>query len=594
MTPRPAYFPDPVPDRDNLYDRTAPLADVLDSVRHRTTVIRGARLMGKTSLLNVVALEVEGNGKFAMIRLAPVDTRIAFMAEILDGIQHWVDEHRSGPLHSAVPGRGRPAGLGFRPLSRRPVPEPEHHSPGTIAQFCQRIARLAEHVTGVVFLLCVDEFDSLIQDWDEHEARLVLELISHLDAMPRLPVRFLLTMSTIPALALTSFRSPIFNQAKIVTLAPWDAAEAGKFAEWLAKDRVTFDESALATLFAAAGGHPYFTKAVLNALLGGPPGALESRQVSATQVTAAVRAAARSPEVDVALENLVRVHLSADAVAILDRAGNSQAGVSGRSLNDPQPGGQVLSSLQSGLLRREGDRYLLRLGLWREWRAATRGGRARPPLLHRIGRTASRVRPRRPTTLMLLSAVAGPLLATLATTAYLAPGRTVLLRPCGNPGAELACRVALPDFASSGESREAEVLVTNEGQQAEADGRVLLEFPKGAHATGQNWTGLKGLFPGEQKRLEVTFSTSQAGWLPFSAARVKVRLEVTADGGWARTWSIGVAPIPRLQTIRKIAGTVLLVFLIPFLIPYAVEYVSRRLVRERRGPQAAVGTAKGH
>lgn len=368
-TPRPFYFPDPVPDRANLYDRVPALSDVLDSLRYRTTVIKGGRLIGKTSLLNVVGQLAEEQGEFAMIRLAPADSRVAFMAEILDGIHQWVDEHCDN-------------------LPRMPTPEP---SVGSVAQFRQRIA--AERVTGVVFLLCVDELDSLVQNWDEHEARLVLELIEHLDTMPKLPVRFLFTLSTIPDLVLRSFRSPILNQSKIITLEPWDADEAARFIEWLVDDQFIFDEAALTALFAAAGGHPYFTKAVLNTLFTGLPYTPGARYVSAARVVDAARQVVHSPEVDLALTNLLGAHLSADAAAVLDRAGNSPTGVTGRSLGDLPSAGRVLSSLQAdGLLCQQGDRYLLRLGVWREWRAATRSPLTRTPLLRRIGQAAKRVR----------------------------------------------------------------------------------------------------------------------------------------------------------------------------------------------------------
>jgi len=586
--PRPVYFPDPVSDRVSLYDRVGSLTEVLDSLRHRSTVIRGARLMGKTSLLNIVALAFEDDGQYAMIRLAPADSRLAFMAEILDGIEQWVEEHRSGPTRLAVASRGRTAASGFR-SRRHAQTEPDQHPLGTVAQFCQRIARLAELASGVVFVLCVDEFDSLIQDWDEHEARVVLELIAHLDAMPKLPIRFLLTMSTIPALALTSYRSPMLNQAKIVTLNPWDDDEAHSFARWLADGRFTFDDEALATLFAAAGGHPYFTKAVLNALLTGPLGGPTSGQVTAAQVADAVRQAARSPEVDVALENLIRVHLSPDAVAILDHAGNSSAGISGRTLADHEPSGHLLTSLQAdGLLRRHGDRYLLRLGLWREWRAAINENRVRPALLHRIGRAARRVGPWRATSCMMVGA---PLLAILLATGYLAQQRTVPYPHCVGQAADLACFVHYPLFASSGDTEEVDVLIANKGHAAVAV-RAQITTLRGADDTAGNaQSGV--LHPGAARTLTVHFITeAPAGWTLFRPSHVVLALTVTARGTVTRRWSIEVAPIPRLQLIRQVAGFVLIVLLIPFLIPLGVEYVMRR--RETRGSLAGADAQREH
>jgi hypothetical protein len=558
-----------VPDHAQLYDRVTPLSDVLDSIVHRTTVVRGARLMGKTSLLNVVAQSAERQGKFAVIRIAPADSRAAFMAEILDGIYHWVDEHRRYSSHMHAP--------------EQPV--------STVAQFCKHIAMLVEQAAAVVFVLCVDEFDSLVQNLDEHEARLVLELIEHLDAMPKLPIRFLLTISVIPDLVLRSFRSPILNQSKIVTLEPWDADDAARFVEWLVGDWFIFDTAALVTMFAAAGGHPYFTKAVLNILLAEQPCTPGSRKVSAAQVATAVRQAVRSPEVDIALTNLVGVHLSPEAAGAIDRIGNSRAGVTVRSLSDLPSPGLTLSGLQaSSLLRRQGDRYLLRLGLWREWRAASGATGVQPPPLRRIGRTAARIRFRRATSYVLLSVVAAPLLTVLVATAYLAPERTIVARPCGASAAKLAVSATYPAFASIGDRQHIHVVVLNKGQ-TEVRGSALVRFSPGqARTESANGLQFNMLRPGQEAILEVDFTPiASAGWPPLSRLHVGVELSVSAPGAClTQRWSMSIAPIPRLQPIQKVAGTVLVVFLIPL----AAEFVARLLLHDGHSSRAGLDATK--
>ncbi len=584
ITSRPLCFPDPVPDRANLYDRIPALADVLDSVRHRTTVVLGARLIGKTSLLNVVARSAEEQGEFAIIRLAPTDSRVAFMAEILDSVHQWVDEHHRDSLRMLAPGRKRGRVAIRRPSTTADRPIAPQQPVGTVAQFCQRIATLAGRATDVMFLLCVDEFDSLIKNWDEHEARLVLELMAHLDTMPNLPLRFLLTMSTVPDLLLNSFRSPILNQSKIVTLEPWDADEAAQFVEWLVGDRLVFDEAASAALFAAAGGHPYFTKAVLNAVLAGLAHPSGSGQLTAANVAAVVRQAVRSPEVNLSLRNLVSAHISADAVAILDRAGNNPAGVTARNLSDLPSAGQSLGSLQTdGLLRQQGDRYLLRLGLWREWRAATPNTSHHVPVLRRIGRAVRRVRRQRATSYILFLALAGPLLALLVTTAYLAPERTFIEHPCGVSGARLTIHVTYPAFASVGDSQQIHVVVVNNGQ-TDAQGSALVSFTAGqALVDGANGIPF-GLHPAEQAPMDVTFTAT--------ARSSPVRAELSVSAGQAcqtHDWSIVIAPISRLQQIQKIAGTVLVIFLIPLV----VEYVATRFLRVERGSRVDASVPKG-
>lgn len=568
-TSRLVYFPDPVPDRPNLYDRTPALTDVLDSLRYRTTVIRGGRLIGKTSLLNVVGQLTDQQGEFALIRLAPTDSRVAFMAEILDGIHHWVDRHLGDS--SSMP-------------EEKPI--------RTIAQFRQRIATLAEQATGVVFLLCVDEFDSLIQNLDNHEARLVLELIVHLDTMPNLPVRFLLTLSAIPDLVTRSFSSPILNQAKIVRLEPWGADEAGRFAEWLVDDRFIFDEAALAALFAAAGGHPYFTKAVVSALLSGSPYAPGSRYVSAERVCDAVRQVARSPEVDLALANLVGAHLSADAATVLDRAGASPAGITGWGLGDLSAAEEALTSLQAdGLLWQQGDRYLLRLGLWREWRAANRGLPGRPPLLYRIGRAARRVHLGRAKAYILLTAVAGSLLTVLLTAAYLTAQRTIVLRPCAASTANLVIDATYPVFASAGDMQQIHLVITNNGQ-TDVNGSTLLSFPASqVRLDSPNWITFTQLRPGEEATQDVNFTTTAGnGWLSLSRAPVGVELAISVGSACRpQRWSIGAAPIPHLQLVQKVAETLLAAFLIPIVVGLVAGWFSRG----GHGSRAGAAPTKG-
>lgn len=588
---RPVLFPDPVRDRANLYDRISVLAEVLDSVRHRTTVIMGARLMGKTSLLHVVAQAAEENGKFAIIWLGPADSRVTFMAEILTGIHQWVDGHRRDSLRMLNGARKR-----ARVTIRRRNPANNHPSApaqpaGTVAQFCQRITTLAERATGVVFLVCVDEFDSFIKNWDEREARLALELMAHLDTVPNLPLRFLLTMSTVPELLLNSFRSPILNQSKIVTLEPWDADESARFVEWLVGDQLVFDETASSALFAAAGGHPFFTKALLSALLAGPAATPASRRVTAAQVAVVIRQVVRSPLVNLSLSNLVSAHISADAAAILDRAGKNPAGVTGRNLSDLPSAGLSLGSLQAdGLLRQQGDRYLLRLGLWREWRAASPNSLGQAPMLRRIGRAAQRIRRQRATSYVLFSALAGPLLALLIATTYLAPERTIIVRPCGASDARLAINVTYPAFASVGDTQQVHVVVVNRGR-SDARVSVLVSFSGQAQLEGGNGTTFNALHPGEEANpLDVAFTTTaRGGWLVQSRSRVRAELKVSA-GRACQThhWSIAIAPISRLQQIQKLAGTVLVIFLIPLL----VEYVATRIFHER-GSRSAESASKG-
>jgi hypothetical protein len=565
-TPRPIYFPDPVVSRADLYDRASAVADVLDSLRHRTTIVLGGRLIGKTSLLNVVEQLAAKQGGLALIRLASADSRSDFMAEILDGIRDWVDDHR-------------------RNSQRMRAQEP---SAGTVAQLCKRIATLAGRVTGVVFVVCIEEFDSLVENMDKHEARLVLDLIGHLDMMPTLPVRFLLTMSAIPRLVITSYSSSIINKSRIVFLRPWDAEEAARFAEWLADGRFIFDEAAVTALFEAAGGHPYFTKAVLSALIADLPATPGVRCITAQRIAAAVQHVVSSSEVGITLQNLVSAHLSAAAVAVLDRAGSSPAGMTARNVADMPDAGRILGALRDdGLMRQQGDRHLLRLGLWREWRAVTRSVERRPPLVRRIALAARRVRLRRATSGALFGVVALPL---LFATAYLAIQKTVVLLPCGASTGPLAVDATYPAFASPGDHQQFRLLFRNCGNKT-LRGYAFVSFPRGLALT-QSQNGIPiSLGPQAQHPADVDFTTTaSAGWLIWPVAPVGVKVTISVDGA-RRTlhWSIGVAPVPRLQAIQHVAASVFALFLVPLL----VHVLAPRIFSAERRPRPRACAANG-
>src|SRR5690606_23711260 len=170
------------------------------------------------------------------------------MREILHGIYHWVVQHRPG------------------------VPRYENSAESTVARFTSEVAQLGARAPGVRFLLCVDEFDSLLEGCDRTEAREVLDFIRHLATVPNQPIRLLFTMVRIPEELKRSYGSPFLSEARFVSLRSWSRQEAFAYADWLLGDRLRLAPAAHEALFAAAGGHPYFTKAVLHAVLTRPEG----------------------------------------------------------------------------------------------------------------------------------------------------------------------------------------------------------------------------------------------------------------------------------------------------------------------------------
>jgi len=283
-------FPNPIETRADLFDREPELELIqaeLRSATRRPVVIQGERVMGKTSLLNVVVEWLAQQPRLGVLQLPHVTSRDALVEEVLDGIaaETQTSLHRLG-LRDA---RGR------LQLS-------------TVTDFTRVAGELCAAAAGHTFVLCLDELDSMLVNCpDDRSANQLLDLVLHVVARTTLPVRFVFTITRTAPQILRSDASPFLSAARIVPLLPWPDDQARGFATGLLPPASTFDDDAHQLLFRVAGGHPYLTKAVLQSLLeldrsAGP--------VTAADLRSAVAAAVSSPEVDFTLENIAKVHFS--------------------------------------------------------------------------------------------------------------------------------------------------------------------------------------------------------------------------------------------------------------------------------------------
>jgi hypothetical protein len=569
---RELVFPDAVAEVADLFDRDPQVDQVRRVLRgpaRRTVVLLGGRLAGKTSLLNVVAHWAEAEASYAVIRLAYVDSRDEFMAEIGHGIYQ-----RVGAGRAATRELFGPDGT-FRT--------------GTVARFVRDLQGLTARAPDLRFLLCVDELDNLLQGCGEETARQILNLVLHLTEHSKLPIRFLFTMSRIPEQVRHSYGSPFLNQATIVELRPWSAEQAREFADWLLAGRLELDEAGHDGLYAAAGGHPYFTKAVLRSLLDRFPAGSAPARPAAAAVAAAAAAAVRSREVDIALSNLAGVYLPEGAVAVLDRAAGEPAGVTAAQLRDLPVLDDLLDTLtDTGLLARADQRYLLRLGMWRHWRG-TRGRDRRPARLVRLARAVRWPGSRGVRTLVLFVLLL--LLALAVGPELLLSSQPRTIYPCHGAAQGLRLTVSYPTLVSLGDEHELRVKVVNGDSSAEPiDGSVVVAFPAsppGEVDPGDNVLSLDQLQPAEQRSREVGFTVTQPGrLLPDTGARVPVALQTTVPGAACstETLSLPVASLPYLRNLQR--GALALLLLLPA--PMLVEAVARRL-SHRRPPAAGGG-----
>jgi hypothetical protein len=553
-------YPGPVTDPSGLFDRDVGLGVVLDHLDNGATVILGGRKMGKTSLLNVVASKAEETGGFAVVRLPQATSRAGLMIEILDGITRWLTAHKVT------------VDLTDDDSAQR-----------SIIQFGKRIETLTDAAPGFVFVLCIDDFDNVINRTDEHMAGQIYDLLEYLDARYELPVRLLLTMSDVPEKSLNAYRSPLFNQARIVPIDPWPADRAAAFTNWLVGDDLIFDQATHTGLFAATGGHPYFIKAVVDALLSSRPAA--PLRVTSANLTAAVRQAAQSHEVNSTLTNLVRPHLSPLSVALLDRVGKEANGVTARTLANLSVPGQLVHLLTfNGILGMKSRRYWLRLGLWREWR------RARPSIAHavrrpewwlRLGGSLGELAHRRATTYTLLAAAAVSALLVGLATVYLFPVETFTAKLCD--GSPLSLSATYPLYVSSGDEQTFRLAVVNEGIGNSPDGTVVVDvLDDNITIDSSNYIQFSGLGPREQTTQDIAFTTTaSASWFRQHAQTIPVDLRINVDGRPCepQRLSMAVAPIPFLGRLQTIAIWMLGAFLLPIIIEYPL-FLRRRHLAE--------------
>jgi hypothetical protein len=295
-------FPNPIETRSDLFDRESELSAIQDSLQspaRRPVVIMGERVMGKTSLLNVVVEKAMVDSQLSPLQLPHVSSRAEFVEEVLDGI--------AAEAHTSLHRLGLRDARGGLRLS-------------TVAEFTRVANELSAAAAGRTFVLCLEELDSMLVNCpDDASANQILDFILHVVGRTSLPIKFVFTLTRTAPHILRSDASPFLSAARIVRLTPWTSDEARAFVERLLSDVSTVDEKAHHALFALGGGHPYLTKAVLQKLLEPGRMARPGGRITAEDIREAVEPTITSPEVDFTLENIAKVHFSDDELAVLRR-----------------------------------------------------------------------------------------------------------------------------------------------------------------------------------------------------------------------------------------------------------------------------------
>lgn len=345
-------FPNPVDRRADLFDRDRELRvlqDTLRSATRRPVVVMGERVMGKTSLLNIVAEWARSEQQCVVLKLPHANTRNEFAEEILGGI-------------------AAGAGLSLSQLGLRDGAG--RFRQATVVELVKAAETLCAHRPDTRFLLCLDELDSMLAKCrDDAAVQDILAFVLHLVDETSLPIRFLFTATRMVPPVLNSPGSSFLSSARIVPLTPWTFAESREFVGWLFQGTVELDEAAHEQLFIAAGGHPYLTKAVLQMFQERQVGEAPANPVRAERIRAAVATAATSAELGFTLENIVRVHFSDQERRILRQAATAGGLLGAATLGalDGESAEAAGSLLRRSYLRGETGGYQQAFGLLAEW-----------------------------------------------------------------------------------------------------------------------------------------------------------------------------------------------------------------------------------
>ncbi len=545
----------------DLFDRGPQMDAVKQTIlagTRRPIVLLGPRLMGKTSLLNVIAEWAGKRESHAVVRLANATTQAGFMAEILHGIQV-----------QTTP--GRPANVTSTGMS-------------STTGFVTAIRELTSHRPNTTFLLCLDEFDSIIGRCSPKDAQEILSLILHITEHGRLPVQFLLTMCRIPEPIVLSHESPVINQATIVELTSWPRSEARQYADWIAVGKARLGEEAHQKLFALTGGHPYFTKAVLRSVL------RSVRQDRATDVAEETSSAdrriaslidrhaasvSRSREVQIAFASIRRAHLNERTEAAVNRIARSAGGLTVAELEAVGVTPEKLDEmLGAGLVRSDGLRVLLRLGLWRH--CVTRHDNASGPTgRQRLNKLLKKtLTPKVSSRVAAIVAIVGLLgLAGVIELALVDQHRIVV---CGTPSGTAMINVVHPSRISQRDEQRIELSVVNQQTGGETlSGRLVVRLgnePGSVLLLGDNGIEFRDLRVGEQRALTIDFVPREVG------SKLPIVIETGFDAASCGTheFAVPVAPGAYLKLVQSGALGLVLVPILPIVLERLVGLTSRR------------------
>ncbi len=353
-------FPNPVSAQKDFYDRQEPLERIKQSLSSGSTrplVILGERRIGKTSLyvrsINFVkeALSVQ----FTPLLLphgAVIRSFNDFVRELLQALSKALDKNLAESGLMGQDGKLQLLSMG---------------------QLSETIARLISK-SNKTFIICMDEFDAALANSSPTDADKILGLTSYLAERADLPLTTLFTITHSIQQTQDAFYSPDITKAEIIPLTPFAKEDLAAMTSDLLGEQITFPEAAQNHLYRLSGGHPYFSKLLLDCLAQRRLPADDIIQATAQMVEQAAADAARDPRARHAVDNIYHIHFSEQEKAIMLLLAERNAPLSAQSIR--QLGASYITAARRlhrrGYLDQQGDGsyafHIAFLGHWlREW-----------------------------------------------------------------------------------------------------------------------------------------------------------------------------------------------------------------------------------
>ncbi len=297
-----AVFPQAVATSQDFYDRYAELnqiRNVLLSQRSRLPiVIQGERCIGKTSLINRVKrlLEEEPQGsQYIHFSIEPdsFSSWQEFAQELWYGLSYaikGVEAEISGELDGPV----------------------EFHS---FTQFVTQLKALQAQIPDKAFVIFLDEFDKATVQMDPSEKKRIMGQVRQIVEQTELALTFVISvLQNLPAV---DYGSPLPERS--VILRAFTRAETDKLANGLLSEHIRLDREGLDWLYEYTGGHPYFVKWLLAALLDRQDWQDQAEPLSAATLQAATKAASHRRKVEASdvLEDIYANRLSDEERCLL-------------------------------------------------------------------------------------------------------------------------------------------------------------------------------------------------------------------------------------------------------------------------------------